>query len=308
MPAVRLGDLSEEQLRARLAAGRLRLRTGPFVTEVGSRLDDVIDGLATLYADCPLEPEDSFTDFVVRVDRPRGLRRWFKPQVVFDFDGEPPFAPLPGGQGLALLEWGLNWAITAHSHQYLILHAAVLERHGCALMLPAPSGSGKSTLCAGLAFNGWRLLSDELTVIDPASFEVVPVPRAIGLKNRSIDVIRAFAPEARFGRLVNDTNKGTVAHVRPPADAMTRANERAQPRWIVVPRYVEGAAPGLAPMPKARAMMQLVDCCFSFNIHRRRGFDAMARLVDECQVCEFSYGRLEDAIEVFDRLAAEAAR
>jgi hypothetical protein len=43
----------------------------------------------------------------------------------------------------------------------------VLERGGRALLLPAPSGSGKSTLCAGLAFNGWRLLSDELALLDP---------------------------------------------------------------------------------------------------------------------------------------------
>ncbi|MBI3367762.1 MAG: HprK-related kinase A [Burkholderiales bacterium] len=307
MSGVKLGDLSHRELRACLAAGRLRLRTGPFVSEIESHLDDVVEGLATLYPEFPLAPEADFTDFVVRIDRPRGLRRWLRPQVVFEFDGEPPFAPLPGDQGLALLEWGLNWSISAHSHQYLILHAAVLERNGGALILPAPSGAGKSTLCAGLAFNGWRLLSDELTVIDPATLQALPVPRPISLKNRSIEVIREFAPGACFGRVVEETSKGSVAHVRPPGDAIPRAGDRAAPRWIVMPRYRDGAEPRLEPLPKARALMQAVDCCFSFNVHRQRGFDALARLVDECQVYEFSYSRLGEAVEVFDRLAAGAA-
>ena len=35
-----------------------------------------------------------------------------------------------------------------------------------AVILPAPPGSGKSTLCAALVNRGWRLLSDELTLVD----------------------------------------------------------------------------------------------------------------------------------------------
>jgi predicted ATPase len=46
-----------------------------------------------------------------------------------------------------------------------MLHAAVVEKNGKALILPALPGSGKSTLSAALAMNGWRFLSDEFTMI-----------------------------------------------------------------------------------------------------------------------------------------------
>ncbi|HSW06822.1 HprK-related kinase A [Aquabacterium sp.] len=303
---MKLGALSPAELTRQLACGSLRLRTGPFVTAVQSRLPELVRGLGALYASHDLEPESSFTDFVISVDRPDGLRHWIRPQVLFRFDGVAPFAPLPVNQGFALFEWGMNWCIYGNCHQYVTLHAAVLERGGRALVLPAPSGSGKSTLCAGLAFNGWRLLSDELTVIDPQRQLILPVPRPISLKNASIDVIREFVQGAILSDVVRDTTKGSVAHCKPDAEAVLRAGEPARPGWIVVPKYREGADAKLERMPKARAMMMAVDSTFNFNIHRRAGFELLSYMVSRSECYEFTYGRLEDAVAVFDALAGTA--
>ncbi len=303
-----VADVSPRALRQQLNGTGLRLRTGPVVTSVRSRLDAVADGVALHYAQHVIEDPAGFADFHISVERSVHLRRWIRPQVVFRFDSEAPFAPLPGDQGFPLLEWGLNWCVSSHCHQFLIVHAAVLERMGRALLLPAPSGSGKSTLCAALMFNGWRLLSDELALIEPRTGKVVPLPRPVSLKNESIDVIRAFAPrDAVFGPIVRETMKGSVAHVRPPLAAVQRAGEAALPAWVVVPRFAAGAAARLEPMPKARAFMSLVDSAFNYNVHGRNGFDTLVRLIDRCGCHEFSYSRLEDASAIFGRLGETAA-
>lgn len=302
-----LGDLSPAQLRARLSGPGLSLRTGPVVTRIRSTLAPVVQGLALHYAAFAVEPEEAFADFHVEVRRAAGLRGWLRPQVVFRFDGEEPFAPLPGPQGFPMLEWGLNWCIYTYCHQFVTLHSAVLERAGQALLMPAPSGSGKSTLCAGLAFRGWRLLSDELTVVDPDTGEIVPVPRPISLKNQSIEVIRAFAPQARFSPAVPDTIKGLVAHVRPPADAVEQAGRRARPRWIVLPRFRAGEPARLAPLPRAQVFMQLVENTFNYSIHGPAAFAALGALMDRCECYEFSYGRLDEAVAVFDELSSVPA-
>lgn len=300
---MRLGELSPVELQCRLSRGDLRLRTGPFVTAIGTSLAAVRREIARLYADHPIEPETAFTDFVIRVDPPAGIRRWLRRQVIFRFDGHAPFAPLPVEHGFPLLEWGMNWCVSGHCHQYLALHAAVLERRGRALILPAPSGTGKSTLCAGLAFNGWRLLSDELTLIDPARLAILPVPRPISLKNESIDVIRRFVSDAVFSDVVHDTTKGSVVHCKPAADAIGRADEAASPGWLVVPRYETGAAARLEPLPKARAMMKAVESTFNFNIQRRGGFELLGQLVDRSECFEFTYGSLHGAVAMFEELA-----
>ncbi len=288
-------DLPPRDLHRHLTGEGLRLRTGPVVTSIRSSLEAVRHGIALHYAAHPVEPAGSFADFHISVERPRTVRRWLQPQVVFRFDGTEPFAPLPGDQGFPMLEWGLNWCVSSHCHQYLIIHAAVVERGGNALILPAPSGSGKSTLCAGLTFRGWRLLSDELALIDPASGRILPLPRPISLKNASIEVIRAFSPTAAFGPVVTETTKGSVAHVRPPPEGVRRANESAAPRWVMIPRYLAGTPPTLTPLPKARAFMQLADNAFNYNVHGRQGFDLLASVIDRCDCYEFVYGNLEEA-------------
>ena len=301
-----VSELSRVQVGDRLAGAGLSIRTGPVVTRIQSRLSGVADGIALHYADHPLAIEDEFCDFHVSVDRPAGLRRWLQPQVLFRYDGAEPFAPLPAAQGFPILEWGLNWCMYSLCNQYLIFHSAVLERGGLAVILPAPSGSGKSTLCAGLAFRGWRLLSDELALIEPASGELLPLPRPISLKNHSIEVIRAFASEAVFGVAVTDTTKGTVCHVRPPPGTLAQAQVRARPRWVVFPKYAAGAPAQLKPLTRAQTFMALLEQCFNYHEHGRDGFAMLAALVEGSQGYEFSYGHLDEAVAVFDRLAEQA--
>ena len=300
-----LGDLGSTALTTRLRGGGLYLRTGPVVTRIESPLHAIQQSLALHYARHVVEPDDGFADFHVRIDRPRSMRRWIEPQVVFSFDGTEPFTPLRGDQAFAVLEWGLNWCVSMHCHQYLIVHAAVLERNGRALLLPAPSGSGKSTLCAGLVLGGgWRLLSDELALIDPVTAEITPLPRPLSLKNASIEVIRAFAPEAVLGDTVHDTPKGRVAYARAPYDSVARAAEAALPGWIVLPRYVVEGTARLQPASKARTFMSLVDNAFNYNMHGRDGFNAFAAMIERSDCFEFSYSSLPEAAALFDRLAA----
>ena len=302
-----LADLSHAELHQRLRGSGLRLRTGPLVLSITSPVADVARGLRALYAGHAVAETSTFADFHVSVEPARGLRRWLRPQLVFKVDGDDAFAPLPGDQGLPMLEWGMNWCVTSLCHRYLILHAAVLERAGRALVMPAPSGSGKSTLCAALLFRGWRLLSDELALIDPATGRLVPMPRAVSLKNASIDVLRAFTLGAvHYGSVVHDTVKGTVAHFAAPADAVQRAAETAAPGWIVFPRYQAGAATTLAPLARARCVMSLIENAFNYNVHQAAGFDALTGLVRHSTCYSFTYANLDEAVATFEQLAVPA--
>jgi HprK-related kinase A len=297
-----LGQLDAESLASRLARG-LSLTTGPFQFRVQSDQDVVRRGLGTLYADFRLDADTGFRDYHVGVHRVTGPRRWVRPQVNFHFDGRPPFKPLPAAQAFALLEWGMNWCIAGQAHHYLQLHAAVLERGGRAVILPGNPGAGKSTLTAALMLSGWRLLSDEVTLIDRDDGLIVPIARPVSLKNRSIDVIRAFDRNAVFGDVAHDTHKGTVSHLRASADSVARMSEKARAAHIVFPRWVDGAQVSLRSRPKADAFMHAATHAFNYSLLGRLGFELNAALVDSCECWDFAYSRLDDALRVFEDLA-----
>lgn len=300
-----IADLPTAELRNRLHRGELLLDIHPFVARLRSDIPSISEDMALMYGDFEVLESEAFADFHVEVSRDRGLRRWVRPHARFYFDGRPSFIPLPIHQAFAMLEWGLNWCVAAHSHQFLIVHAAVVERDGLAALLPAPPGSGKSTLCSGLIQKGWRLLSDELGLYDMETGLIHGMARPVNLKNASIDVIRRFAPDAVMTRPMPDTTKGTVCLMRPPKESVARRREPAKPVWIVLPRYLRDAPPNMLPYDPAHAFMLLAEQSFNYDIHGATGFDAIGDLVDRCRCLEFAYGNLDDAEPAFRRLLEE---
>jgi HprK-related kinase A len=300
---VNLGSVDSNILPRRLRQSEgLPVRLGPFVARITSSLDHVHEGLRLLYTDFPLAEESEFTDFHVRIAPPKSVRRFLRRQVLFYFDGRVPFKPLPIDQAFPLLEWGLNWCVSSHAHQYLVVHAAVVAKDGKAAIMAAPPGSGKSTLCAGLVNRGWRLLSDELALVCRTTGTLMPIPRPVSLKNESIGVIRAFAPNSFIGRASQDTSKGTVAHMRPPTESVTLAETPATPSWLLFPKFDPGGEARIQPLSKGRAFMQAAENSFNYSVLGVEGFRAMGGLVDACECYSLNYGDLDEAVTIFGAL------
>ncbi|MGA2260690.1 MAG: HprK-related kinase A [Acidobacteriota bacterium] len=305
---MKISDLPTHEVAKCLRDPGVCFRTGPFVFMLRTSIAFMAEPFRFLYGDFPLADSDAFVDFRVGITRPRGLRRWARPQALFEFEGTEPFNPMPLRQAIPLLEWGLNWCIATQAHQYLMIHAAVLERAGRALLLTAPSGAGKSTLCAALAWRGWRLLNDELALISPADGRLVPLPRPVGLKDKSIKIIRNFAPQALIGPEWQQTAKGTLAQMRPPTESVDRAEERPLPAWLVFVSYRPDSPVRLDPVPRSRAFLRFAENAFNYSLLGTAGFEATARLIDSASCYEFSYGNLDEAVASLGSLCLECVQ
>jgi HprK-related kinase A len=301
-----VGDLSLERFAAELAGQGVAIRWGPFTSRIVSRLPELAAPIHLLYADFPIEPPGGICDFHVCL-RPRSLRLpWSEERFELLLDDAPAFQPFSRRFALAMLEWGLNWCVYGSRHRFLVIHAAVVERDGRALLLPGRPGAGKSTLCAALVLAGWRLLSDELTLVDLQEGRIWPLARPISLKNDAIQIIRDMAPDAVFGPPAVDTRKGTVAHMQPPSPSVRRSQETAVPQWIVMPRFVADQALQLDPISKANAFWGVADNSINYEILGEMGFTALVRLIDECRCYTLTHRDVVDAVAVLDGLWRKA--
>jgi hypothetical protein len=116
-------------------------------------------------------------------------------------------------------------------------------------------------------------------------------------------LIRTFAPEAQLGPSIPGTKKGTVAHVKPPAASVERANETAPAAWIVFPRWMAGANLELTEAPKAEAFLQLVTNAFNYEMVGEPAFEAARSLVDGARCCRLLYSDLEEAVTALTEMA-----
>lgn len=283
----------------------VRIPIGPFLVRLRSDVPGVANYVRHLYADFAVDGMNGERDgahFDIAIVATRGVRRWWRPQANLTINDARPFLPLPANLGGALFEWGMNWCVGNRALTWVAVHAAVVERHGRALIMSAESGAGKSTLCAALTFGGWRLFSDEFALVDPREGTIRPMPRPISLKDGSIEVIRARAPHAIFGPEGIDIEDQRFTHVRPPVESVTRANEPAPPGCVLFPRYAAGRPTRLERVPKAQALVRLVDQSFNYNNVGAAGYLAVADLVRRSDCFELEYSDLDDVIGRLDEL------
>jgi HprK-related kinase A len=300
-----IGELSLQRFAARLASEGVAIRWGPFVSRVVSKLPELAAPIHLLYADFPIEPRSGICDFHICV-RPRFLRLpWSGQQVEILLDGAPLLPSYPRRWALPMFEWGLNACVYRSAHHFLIMHAAVVERWGFALLLPGLPGAGKSTLCAALVANGWRLLSDELTLLNPADGLVQPLARPISLKNDSIEIVRRLAPDSIFGPTATDTHKGAVAHMRPPADSTRRSTEPACPRWIVTPQFAPDRSLQLSLTSKGSTFISLGENSLNYEILGETGFRTIVRLIDGCDCYRLEHASAREAALALEDLARD---
>ncbi|MCB1864587.1 MAG: HprK-related kinase A [Chromatiales bacterium] len=305
-----VGSLGAGQLRAQLKRDGIVFRAGPWIVRLQSDDSDFAELFRWMYFEAPLATSEACADITLELRRKHGLRRVIRPQIELKTDREEllPFTPFPADHAFALFEWGMNWCMAISGHTRFMLHAAVLERYGRCLILPAAPGSGKSTLCAALAVSGWRLFSDEFGLIRIDDLGVVPMPRPIALKNDSIEIIRRFAPSAEFGPVFPKTRKGDVAHMR-PSDAAVRAMDvEGQPAWIVFPTWQAGAATRIEAFPRGRSFLKLTGNSFNYMLLGADGFRTAAALASCCDCYTLQYSELPEAVEVIDQITRSPMR
>jgi len=223
---MQLSDLSVAEIHRRLSKGGLVLQLGPFLYRIFSRSPVILTGIVKLYPHQVVFDKVDFTDYRLYFSRIWRPGAWGHIQAKIDGSG---WMTTPPDMAFALLEWSANCAIHSTESERLVFHGATLADGDDAAIFLGASGDGKSTFSAGAMLSGWRLLSDELAILDTSCWKIASIVRPIILKGHSLELIRTNWP---------NTSGATCARHRAGSRIRRRTGAVSTPRccWPICRR------------------------------------------------------------------------
>lgn len=133
----------------------------------------------SLYTNCQ-EPPEAKPDVVYQVEADGGGYKVFRLDSARSGESAGPceaFRPPDNNTLFWWLENELCEGAMERARGMLLIHGAAVERDGRATIIMGKSYSGKSTLAIHLIRNGFKLLSDEVILVDIDTGRLKPFPR-----------------------------------------------------------------------------------------------------------------------------------
>ena len=193
---------------------------------------------------------------------------------------------------LRYLTWHVNHQVISRSARYVLLHASAAEKDGVGVLLPGGPEAGKTTLVAGLVRSGFGYLTDEAAALHPETLEIEPYPKPLSIDPGSWSILADLAPHRGAATEAYFEGQWQVnpATVRPDA-----VSGRALPALVIFPRYVRGSGTELVRVPRAEALVTMMQHTFHFHDRGRRNLDVLARLLRNSTCYRLTSGDLAEA-------------
>ena len=202
------------------------------------------------------------------------------------------------GDVLEHLFWHINSETFRTTGSFLLIHAgSVATPAGEGVLLPADSGSGKSTLTAALVREGFRYLSDEAGAIDPVTRRLYPYPKALSFKKDRSEVFADLRKRYDGSPLLKKQWHLRAEDIR--ADAH---GEPCEIRYVIVPRYEQGAATAVTAMGAAETTVELARCALNLGVYRARALPLLADVAREARAYRLISGDIGDAVRTVAEL------
>lgn len=180
---------------------------------------------------------------------------------------------------------------------FAMFHAGAIAHGETCILLPGQADSGKSTLIAGMQFEGWTYLGDNLALIDQNG-TLQPVPLAQRIKTSRQAILRGRvlelddAPETEYlGQ--------RVAHLPPLKHDMNAWQQQWPVSAIVFPRYEAGLELRFDRLAKREVIRTLAE---SNSVFGEQSLPDLVAWVNSRPAYVLEFGDLDEGVVMLNSL------
>jgi hypothetical protein len=194
------------------------------------------------------------------------------------------------------------------NESYLGLHAAALSFKDCGILLCGAARCGKTVLTSLLIEQGFRYLSDDVTMVHRKRLSVVPFPRALNIREEYEDIAGSLLKKARNiveykiadqERLLVDLSDFTAGDVKPDL--------------VVFPSFEEGKAQEFSSLSQSNALIMLMrqrfhPLCGSLEDSDEEDFGVVGEMLDDMSCFRILYSDPVKAAQTIKSTVEEAMK
>ena len=199
------------------------------------------------------------------------------------------------------VEWAIARTALQSLSTHLALHTAAVARDGRVCLVVGPSGAGKTTLALALCARGWRLLGDDVILIDRRDASLRAFPRSLMVKRPW------SAPVALDGLLTRGTlvatSRGEVLYCPPHALGPAYLTTA---RSVGTVAFVAQGAAQVERMGRAAGVLGLIEQTGSERTSEH-DVSLLVRLTETAAFHRITVGDLADAIFTLERVHDRSA-
>ena len=211
------------------------------------------------------------------------------------YSGEPLIKSSRRSTVLEYLIWHINSEACRRTEDFFLIHAgAVVSPSGKAILLPGPSGSGKTTLVAALVAAGFDYLSDEAAVIHPSTQIVHPFPKALSIKEGTLDVVPSLS------HLAGDDKVARERHIL--TDQIRPRSGGGPSRVAGVVAIQRGSQTEMSLISAASAAKLLAENSLNMKTYQARGLRLIADIVSGAELYSLTIGAIDEGVEAISGL------
>lgn len=200
----------------------------------------------------------------------------------------------------------LEWRVTDDAMKglgtFYQLHAGAVARYGRGILLPGQSGSGKTTLVTALCLNSFSPLSDDITMVDPDSCELVTFPRSFLVKEGTLQALPELKSLLRSADSLYWRESQRIWYLPREEMSAEGSTDRIRPGYLIFPRYSSGTKTELCEIGQIEALESLITKSFNFGQFKTRGIQLLSHLVRQVRSFRLIYQDIRDAVEAISSL------
>lgn len=199
----------------------------------------------------------------------------------------------------------------ANSQSYFMcIHSGVVTDGDTCLLFPGESGRGKSFLAAAFVKSGFSYCSDEVALISNESFEVMPAPVAMCIKESGFEAMARLFPQTSELPTYDGKNGKKVRYFLPPDGRLDSSVGAPMPvRRIIFPKYDPDRPTEMASFDKAEALRILLAECMAIpTVLDPLTVGEFVRWIRDIDCYQLTVSSLDDGVAVGTKMLAEGRK